>query len=149
MSSSTIERLRVKKNEFDLTMHNLNSMHDQQFLLTMKKHPYAQSLRDTVVNVSVREDNINAYERTGLSNVTHKELHILIKSNDHQRILEYLHSLDDMSLVEACKHPIIADIVQSSVSLSSRYELIRDLPQRDPEQYVSRFKPIPFKPHAY
>ena len=141
--TSTLDKLRVKKHEVELTLHHLHSMHDTEFVNIMKKHPKALSLRDTVVSISVREDNIKSYMNTGVHNLTSKDLFILIKGGDRHRIIEVLHSLDDNSLLESLNHPIVKEIADSSIAISTRLEAIESNPPTKVQQKLI-LKPVRF-----
>jgi hypothetical protein len=118
-------------------------MHDTEFVRAMKSHPKASSLRDTVVSITVREDNIKSYMATGTYNSTSKDLLILIKGGERHRIIEFLHSLDDNSLLESLNHPIVREIAEDSVAISTRCEAIEANPSTKVKQTMT-IKPVRF-----
>ena len=140
--TSTLEKLRSKKHEVEFTLHNLHSMHDEEFVHTMRTRPKASSLRDAVVSIPVREENIKLYLDTGVHNSTSKELVLLLKNGDRHKILEFLHSLDDNSFLEALHHPVVREIAETSSALQTRLEAIEAHPFVVPKKRT--IKPIHF-----
>lgn len=119
---STIKRLHERESKIEHELFLVNSIRDKEFTLVFKDLSLAERLRNAAPYISIREDNI----KLGGLNATEKEIHILIKSGREDKIIEFLHCLDDYSLNSASKNVIIRRIIDSHISLSQRYKLICD-----------------------
>ena len=118
------EKLAAATRERDLLMFQINSQPDAFFTKMISEHPNADSVRDIIITVSIREDNIKAHAETGRLNCNSKELHTLLKMSDAHRLLHYLHSLDDASLLSISSGRAIRGIISDNVALSHRFSMI-------------------------
>lgn len=112
--ASTGTRLAAERSRQDLAAFNIHSLNDEDFMFALSD----PSARSASISVPIREDNIR--RTCNLSTVV-KEINTAMKLGNRQRVIDYLHSLDDRTLSKLSRNDVIRGIISDNVALSHRY----------------------------
>jgi len=121
---TTASSLATRRSERDLLVFRITSLNDQKFIEALQDPAVANIARTTIITVPVREANIASNARTGKLSTTAKEMHNMTKISNYATVVEYLHALDDRTLIEVAKQSPIRNVISENIALSHRFSTI-------------------------
>jgi len=122
------EQLSHNKTNRDFFVFSLTSLTDKEFINTLNNDEHlADFARTSIFSVPVREQNIAIALETGSLTTSSKELNVLLKSNDRNKIIEYMNCLDDNTFDKVAKDSSIKKIIKSDSALEHRHSAVSAL----------------------
>lgn len=118
---SAVEALRHKTNERHSIEAHYSSLTDEEFMREIAADPDSKHIRDVILTVSLREDNIAMAKESCRMCITSKEMTNALKTQTPHQISELLCSLDDTTFMCLAKHNRVRDLILNSPSLGIRY----------------------------
>lgn len=113
---SLIKLLNDEKKTRDLEAFELTSLTDDDFINALNENP-----NSPLISAPFREMNIRRVRDTGETNVNGKDINSLLKLGDYSRLIDYLHSLDDKTLLSAANISPIMKVIERNPALTQRY----------------------------
>lgn len=124
---SNYERLNNHKAKRDHVHFAFYSMNDDDLLLTFHQDPQvATFIRDHVLEAIIREENALKSKKTRQSTARAKELTSVTKTGTRENIVQYLHTLDDITLIALSKNPSMRMIIEETPALYQRFVSIHE-----------------------
>lgn len=121
-ASTYYERLNNQKAKRGHVHLLVTSMNDDDFLWTFHNDPQvANFVRDHILGAAIREENILRSKETRQSTTREKELSLVTETGNRENIVQYIHTLDDFTLLTLAKNPSIQKILEETPSLYQRY----------------------------
>jgi hypothetical protein len=127
----------------DLVVFNITKLTDQEFIDALNEDiSTADFMRASLACVPIREENIRLMRETRRLNTTSKELNTILKSNNQNKIIQYLCSLDDYTLTVVAKDSSVKKIINSNTALEHRYSLLKSSDEYSPRDHEKNYTDI-------